>query len=119
MIFPQLPGMQVMHALVGCQQRWINSLTRCFHSVGMMHSRQCRRLDATTTRIVEAAPKRPDELASLVTDGREASQRAFGSMTCAKNNAFISTETPRETRNPERRRRQRMTRAGCVTFREA
>ncbi|KWI55381.1 hypothetical protein WT72_16670 [Burkholderia pseudomultivorans] len=77
MIFPQLPGMQVMHALVGCQKRWINSLTRCFHSAGMMHSCQCRRHDDATTRIVEAASRRPDELAALVTDGREASQRGF------------------------------------------
>lgn len=34
---PQLPGMQVMQALVGCQKRWINSLTRRFHSVDMMY----------------------------------------------------------------------------------
>jgi hypothetical protein len=37
MTLPQLPGMQVMHALVGCQKRWINSLRRRFHSVDMMH----------------------------------------------------------------------------------
>ncbi|CAD9221362.1 hypothetical protein BCEN4_190073 [Burkholderia cenocepacia] len=42
-MFPQLPGMQVMHAVVGCQKRWTNSLTRCFHSVDMMRSHQCRR----------------------------------------------------------------------------
>jgi hypothetical protein len=42
MTLPQLPGMQVMHALVGCQKRWINSLARLFHSVDMMYSHQCR-----------------------------------------------------------------------------
>jgi hypothetical protein len=34
--------MQVMHALVGCQKRWMNSLARRFHSVDMMYSQQCR-----------------------------------------------------------------------------
>ncbi|MGA7778048.1 MAG: hypothetical protein WCA85_10115 [Paraburkholderia sp.] len=38
MILPQLPGMQVMHALVGCQKRWINSLTRRFHSLDMINA---------------------------------------------------------------------------------
>jgi hypothetical protein len=33
---PQLPGMQVIHALVGCQKRWINSLARRVHSLDMM-----------------------------------------------------------------------------------
>ena len=37
MPLPQLPGMQVMHALVGCQKRWTNSMTRRFHSVGSFY----------------------------------------------------------------------------------
>src|SRR3954462_707298 len=36
MMLPQLPGMHVMHALVGCQKRWINSLMRRFHSLDMI-----------------------------------------------------------------------------------
>ncbi|VXB33651.1 hypothetical protein BURKHO8Y_120028 [Burkholderia sp. 8Y] len=32
----QLPGMQVMHALVGCQNRCTNNLMRRFHSLDMM-----------------------------------------------------------------------------------
>jgi hypothetical protein len=32
---PQLPGMQVMHALVGCQKRWTNTLMRRFQSCGV------------------------------------------------------------------------------------
>jgi len=38
-ILPQLPGMQVMHALVGCQKRWINSRKRSFHSADMTYFR--------------------------------------------------------------------------------
>jgi hypothetical protein len=30
--------MQVMHALVGCQKRWINNLARRFHSVDMLNA---------------------------------------------------------------------------------
>jgi hypothetical protein len=39
MKLPQLPGMQVMHALVGCQKRWINSRKRRFHSTDMTYFR--------------------------------------------------------------------------------
>jgi hypothetical protein len=27
-----------MHALVGCQNRWINSLARCLHSLAMINA---------------------------------------------------------------------------------
>jgi hypothetical protein len=30
--------MQVMHALVGCQKRWTNSLTRRFQSLDIVYS---------------------------------------------------------------------------------
>src|SRR5262245_21890320 len=31
----RLPGMQVMHALVGCQKRWTNRTNRRFHGLGI------------------------------------------------------------------------------------
>src|SRR5258708_12129922 len=50
MTLPQLPGMQVMHALVGCQKRWINRPTRRFQSLDIMYfpmDAPCQGSDAT------------------------------------------------------------------------
>ncbi|WP_167397502.1 hypothetical protein [Paraburkholderia aromaticivorans] len=54
MTLPQLPGMQVMHALVGCQKRWIKSLARRFHSIDMIYSHQSVVLIDATMRFVKA-----------------------------------------------------------------
>lgn len=64
----QLPGMQVMHALVGCQKRWINSLARRFHSVDMMYSHQSVVTADATIRFFGAVSMPCNQLAVLVMD---------------------------------------------------
>ncbi|MFP3569835.1 hypothetical protein SB772_37830 [Paraburkholderia sp. SIMBA_030] len=65
MILPQLPGMQVMHALVGCQKRWTNSLMRRIHSLDMINAL----VTADANIRFAGAVSRPfNPLAVLVTD---------------------------------------------------
>jgi hypothetical protein len=48
-----------MHALVGCQKRWINSLRRRFHSLDMINALVT--VDAVTSFVCPAS-RRPNEL---------------------------------------------------------
>jgi hypothetical protein len=50
--------MQVMHALVGCQKRWINSLRRRFHSLDMIPALVAA---DTAIELIRAASRRSGE----------------------------------------------------------
>ncbi len=65
-----------MHALVGCQKRCANSLTRCFHSDAMMHSRQCRCPGPRHHTYRRNGLLTFKELAALVTDGLAVRRRS-------------------------------------------
>ena len=65
MMLPQLPGMQVMHALVGCQKRWINSLMRRFHSLDMIDALVTADANIRWNTTLATAPSLPLDVAFL------------------------------------------------------